>query len=78
MILYKSTKTMICILYGDTDSFDIGHRVRQGDTSTVYLLAICEDYVLRMSIDLMKEKYLTFNQKARRRLYPTELIKHND
>ena len=39
---------------GDTDYFDIVAGVLQGDTLPPYLFIICLDYMLRMSIDLMK------------------------
>ena len=40
---------------GDTDYFDIVAGVLQGDTLAPYLFIICLDYMLRTSIDLMKE-----------------------
>ena len=40
---------------GDTDYFDIVAGVLQGDTLAPYLFIICLDYVLRTSIDKMKE-----------------------
>ena len=51
---------------GDIDYFDIVAGVQQGDTSTPYLFIICLDYVIRTSIDLMKENGFTLaknNQK---------------
>ena len=39
----------------DTDYFDIIASVQQGDTLAPYLFIICLDYMLRMSIDLIKE-----------------------
>ena len=38
------------------DFFDIVAGVLQGDTLVSYLLIICLDYELPMSIDLVKEK----------------------
>ena len=44
---------------GDTDYFNIIAGVLQRDTLAPYLFIICLDYVLRMSIDLMKDKFQT-------------------
>ena len=40
---------------GDTDYFDIEAGVQEGDALAPYLFIICLDYMLRTSIDLMKE-----------------------
>ena len=69
MVLYKKTKVKVRSLNGDTDYFDIVAGVLQGDTLVPYLFLICVDYVLRMSIDLMKENSFTL-AKARSRRYP--------
>ena len=53
---------------GDTDFFDIVVDVLQGDTLVPYLFIICLDYLLRTSIDLMKENGFT-RAKARSRRY---------
>ena len=42
-------------LNGDTEFFNIVAEVLQGDKSAPYLLIICLHYVLRMSIDPIKE-----------------------
>ena len=52
MILYKNTEVKVRSPDGDTDFFDIVARVLQGDISTLYLIIICLDYILQMSIDL--------------------------
>ena len=39
----------------ETDYFDIVAGVLQGDTLAPYLFIIGQDYVLRMSIDIMKD-----------------------
>ena len=52
MMLCKNTKVKVCSPDGDTDCFDI---VAAVDTSAPYLFIICLDYVIRTSIDLMKE-----------------------
>ena len=73
MILYKNTKVKVCPPDGDTDNFDILIGVLQGDTLAPYLFIICVDYVLRTSIDLMKEK--GFNMaKERSRRYSAQTI----
>ena len=48
-------KVNVCSLDGDTDYFDIVAGVLRGDTLAPYVLIICLDYVLRTSIDLMKD-----------------------
>ena len=67
-MFYKNTKIKLRTLDGDTDFFDIVAGVLQGDTFASYLFIGCLDYVLRMSIDLMKENGCTL-KKARRRRY---------
>ena len=54
---------------GDTDYFDIVTGVLQGDTLATYLFIICLDYVLGMSIDLMKENGFNLAKENNRR-YP--------
>ena len=55
MIIYRNTKVKVPSPDGDTDYFDIVARVLQGDTLAPYLFIICLDYVLRSSIDKIKE-----------------------
>ena len=68
MMLYRNSKVKVRSPDGDSDYFDIGAGVRQGDTLALYLSIICLDYVLRTSIDKIK---LT---KERSRRYPTKTI----
>ena len=56
MILSRNTKVKVCSLDGDTDYFDIVAGVLQGDTLAPYLFIICLDYMLRISINKIKEK----------------------
>ena len=49
-------KVKVCSPDGDTDFFDIVTDVLEGDTLALYLFIICQEYVLQMSIDLMKKK----------------------
>ena len=58
---------------GDIDYFDIVAEVLQGDTLAPCLFIICQDYVLRTSIDKIKEN--SFEQtKKRSRKYPAKTI----
>ena len=77
MMLYKNTKVKVHSLDGDTDYFDIVAGVLQGDTLAPYLFIICLDYVLRTSIDLMKENSLKL-VKERSRRYPAQTITKAD
>ena len=52
MMLYRNTKVKV---HGDTDYFNIVAGVLQGDTLAPYLFIICLDYMLRTSIDEIKE-----------------------
>ena len=73
MMLYKNTKVKVRSLNGDTDYFDIVTGVLQGDTLAPYLFIICQDNVLRTSIDLMKDNGFKLT-KERSRKYPTQII----
>ena len=69
MMLYRNTK--VRSLDGDTDYFDIVAGVLQGDTLAPYLFIICLDYVLRASIDKIKENSFKLT-KERSRMYPAK------
>ena len=56
-ILYRNTKMKVRSPDGDTEYFDIVAKVLQGDTLIPYLFVICLDYVLRTSIDKIKENH---------------------
>ena len=77
MMLYKNTKAKVRSLDGDTDYFDIVAGVLQGDTLAPYLFIICLDYVLRMSIDKMKDNGFKLTNE-RSRWYPTQTITDAD
>ena len=47
---------------GDTDFFDIVAGVLQEDMLALYLFIICQDYLLQMSIDLIKENGFTLKK----------------
>ena len=55
MMLYKNTKVKVCSPDGDTDYFDIIAGVLQGDTLAPYVFDNCLKYVLRTSIDIIKD-----------------------
>ena len=77
MILYRNTKVKVRSPDGDTDSFDIVAGVLQGDTLAPYLFIICLDYVLRTSIDNMRENGFELTKKRSRR-YPAKTITDAD
>ena len=62
---------------GDTDYFDIVAGVLQGDTLAPYLFIICPDYMLRTSIDKIKENGFELKKKKSRR-YPAKTITDDD
>ena len=76
-ILYGNTKVKVRSLNGDTDNFDIVARVPQRDTTAPYLFVICLDYVLRTSIDKIKENGFELTKKRSRR-YPAKTITDAD
>ena len=67
-ILYRNTKVKVRSPDGDTDYYDIVAGVLQGDT---YLFIIYLDYVLRTSIDKIKENGFELTKKRSRR-YPAK------
>ena len=73
MMLYRNTKVKVRSPDGDTDYFDIVAGVLQRDTLAPYLFIICLDYVLRTSIDKMKENGFKLT-KERNRRYPAQTI----
>ena len=62
---------------GDTEYFDIVAGVLQGDTLAPDLFIICLDYVLRTSIDKIKENGFELTKKRSRR-YPAKTITDAD
>ena len=71
-ILYRNTKVKVRSPDGDTEYFDIVAGVLQGDTQAPYLFIICLDYVLRTSIDKIRENGFELTKK--RRWYPAKTI----
>ena len=62
MMLNKNTKVKVRSSDEDPDFFDIVAGVLQGDTLAPYVFIICLDYVLQMSVDLMKENGFTLEK----------------
>ena len=67
MMLNRNTKVKVRSLDGDTDDFDIVAGVLQGVTLAPYLLIICLYYVLRTSIDKIKENGFQLTKERTRR-----------
>ena len=63
--------------YGHTEYFDIVAGVLQGNMLAPYLLIICLDYVLRTSIDKIRENGFELTKKRSRR-YPAKTITDAD
>ena len=57
-MFYRNTKVKVHSPDGDTIYFDIAASVLQGDTLIQYLFIICLDYVLRTSINKIKENII--------------------
>ena len=77
MILYRNTKVKMRSPDRDTEYFDIVAGVLQGDTLASYLFIICLDYVLRTSIDNIRENGFELTKKRSRR-YPAKTITDAD
>ena len=77
MILYRNTKVKVCSPDGDTEYFDIVAGVLQGDTLASYLFIICLDYMLRTSIDKIRENGFELTKKRSKR-YPAKIITDAD
>ena len=71
MILYRNTNVKVYSPDVDWDYFDIVAGVLQGDTLAPYLFIICLDYMLRTSIDKMKDRRFKLIKKRSRR-YPAQ------
>ena len=77
LILYRHTKVKVCSPDGNTEYFDIVAGVLQGDTLVPYLFIICLDYVLRNSIDKIRENGFELTMK-RSRLHSVKTITDAD
>ena len=76
-ILYRNTKVKVRSSDGDTEYFNIVAGVLQGDTLAPYLFIIYLDYVLRASIDKIRENGFELTKK-RSRCYPAKTITDAD
>ena len=74
---YRNTKVKVRSSDGDTEYFDIVAGVQQGDTLAPYLFIICLHYVLRRSIDKIKENGFEQTEERSRR-YPAKIITDAD
>ena len=61
MMLYRNTKSRFAH-WMETDFFDIVAGILQGNTLPSYLFIICLDYLLRTSIDPIKENGFTLKE----------------
>ena len=77
MMLYRNTKVKVRHPDGDTDYIDFVAGVLQGDTLAPYIFIICLGYVLRTSIDKIKENGFKLT-KERSRRYPAHTITDGD
>ena len=66
-ILYRNTKVKVRSPDRDTEYFNIVAGVLQGDTLAPYLFIICLDYVLKTSIDKIRENSFELTKKRSRR-----------
>ena len=76
-ILYRNTKVKVRSPDGDTEYVDIVAGVLQGDTLAPYLFIICLVYVLRTSIDKIRENSFELTKKRCKR-YPAKTITDAD
>ena len=76
-ILYRNTRVKVRSPDGDTEYFDIVSGVLEGDTLALYLFIICVDYMLRNSIDKIRENGFELKKKSDRR-YPAKTITDAD
>ena len=76
-IPYRNTKVKVRSPDGDREYFDMVAGELQGDTLAPYLFIICIDYVLRTSIDKIRENSFELTKKRSRR-YPAKTITDAD
>ena len=76
-MLYRNTKVKVRSPDGDTDFFHIVAGVLLGDTQAACLFIIYLDYVLKTSIDKIREKGFKLT-KERSRRYPAKTITDAD
>ena len=76
-ILYRNTKVKVRSPNGDTEYINIVVGVLEEDTLAPYLFIICLDYVLKTSIDKIRENGFEMTKKRSRR-YPAKTITDAD
>ena len=76
MMLYKNTKLKVRSPDWDTDYVDIVADVLQGNILASCTCIICQNYMLRTSIDLMKENGFKLAKESRR--YHAQTIRDAD
>ena len=76
-MIYKNTKVKVRLPNGDTSYVDIVTGVLHGDTLAPYLFIICQDYLLRTLVDLIKENDFTLTKEGSRS-YPARTITDED
>ena len=77
MIIYRNTKVKVRSPDGDTEYFDIVAGILQEDMLAAYLFIICLDYVLRTSIDKIRDNGFELTKKRSKR-YTTKTITDAD
>ena len=77
MMHQRNTNVRFCSPDGDTDFFEIIAGVLHRNVLTPHVFMICLDYLLRTSIDIIKENVFTL-KKVRKRRYPVETITDAD
>ena len=73
-ILYRNTKMKVHSPDGDTEYFDIVAGVLQGDALAPYLFIICLDYVLRTSINKIRENGFELTKEKKQEVPPQKQL----
>ena len=76
-LLYTNNTSTVLSPDGETPPIDIKAGILQGDTLAPILFIVVVDYVLRMSLDLSKEKGLEIKPRTSQR-HQAEYITDND
>ena len=76
-VVFRLGLVKVRSLDGDTEYFDIVAGVLKGETLALYHFIICLDYVLRTSIDKIRENGFELTKK-RSRMYPAKTITDAD
>ena len=66
-VLYSNTKSTILTPDGETEHFDILADILEGDTLAPFLFIIVIDYIMRVSVDTMKENGLIYQPRRNSR-----------